>query len=330
MPLSDRIFTANEQNFNELSLEIFQFQYSSCEIYRKYVNNLNISPESISHFTEIPFLPISFFRTHKVIQSENYEEVFESSGTTSNQTSRHYIKESHLYKESLTRAFELFVGPVKDYCILALLPGYLERKNSSLVFMVNHLMEKSSSPDSDFYLYDRDKLCRKLEELEEKNEKYILFGVSFALMDLSSEIENRGLNLSNAIVFETGGMKGKRKEIVRDELHSILKKALGASEIFSEYGMTELLSQAYYTNQNSFRTPPWMKVLGREINDPLSNKKSGRNLALNVIDLANVNSCSFIATDDLGTIHSNGSFEVLGRMDHSIARGCNLLLEPDK
>jgi len=265
-----------------------------------------------------------FFKTSEVVAGDPKSEItFSSSGTTGSETSKHLVKDILLYQESYLSAFEYFYGQISDYCILALLPSYLEREGSSLIYMVDDLIKKSSHPDSGFHLDDLDGLQIKLHRLDAQSTKIILIGVSFALLDLTEKFR---FELKNTIVMETGGMKGRRKEIVREELHRLLQEGFGVQDIHSEYGMTELLSQAYSNGNGVFKTPPWMKVLIRDTEDPLSfimDKKTG---GVNIIDLANINSCSFIATQDLGKVYKNGSFEILGRFDHSDIRGCNLMV----
>lgn len=249
--------------------------------------------------------------------------IFTSSGTTGAKTSQHVVTDISLYEKSFLKAFEHFYGPVSHYCILALLPAYLEREGSSLVYMVDSLITKSRHSNSGFYLNNLDDLKKQLMLLQKKGQKTLLIGVSFALLDLA---ETMRFPLKNTIVMETGGMKGRRREMIRSELHQILKNAFGVEQIHSEYGMTELLSQGYSKGHGIFNCPPWMKVLIRDTEDPLSIQKSGKNGGINIIDLANLNSCPFIATQDLGKVHPNGSFEVLGRFDHSDIRGCNLMV----
>jgi len=320
-----RIFNINNADkFEEVALDIFKFQYENNEVYRDFCIHLRKSPQSVSTTLDIPFLPISFFKKHRVISTQKESQtIFTSSGTTQSTTSKHFVPDIGLYEESFLRAFELFYGKPKDFCILALLPSYLEREGSSLIYMVNSLIAKSGHPSSGFYLHNLDELRDKLKQLEQKGTKTLLVGVSFALLDLA---EASPLSLKNTIVMETGGMKGRRKELIREELHQILEKALGVEHIHSEYGMTELLSQGYSKGSGIFETPPWMKILTRDTEDPLSIQPHGKTGGINVIDLANLYSCSFIATQDLGKIHPNGTFEVLGRFDDSDIRGCNLMV----
>jgi len=320
-----RIFSiSNATEFEDMALDIFRFQYANNPVYKSYCNHLGKSPASVSSFSEIPFLPISFFKTHQIVSTtKSPETVFESSGTTQSTTSKHYVPYLDMYNKSFLKGFSTFYGDVEEYCILALLPAYLEREGSSLIHMVNDLILRTGHPHSGFYLNNLEELHQKLMELEEKGTKTLLIGVSFALLDLA---EHYSLSLKHTIVMETGGMKGRRKELIREELHSILKKAFGVPKIHSEYGMTELLSQAYSDGDGLFRTPPWMKVLARDTEDPLSMQPIGKTGGINAIDLANAYSCSFIATQDLGKTYPDGSFEILGRFDDSDIRGCNLMV----
>ncbi|AYN69404.1 acyl transferase [Euzebyella marina] len=315
---------ATTEEFESATMETFQFQYQNNEVYRLFCDYLEKSPNIISKIEDIPFLPISFFKTHPIISGIGQAEtVFTSSGTTGSQTSKHQVLDLNLYEESFLKGFELFYGDISDYCILALLPSYLERNGSSLIYMVDRLIKESKHEASGFYLKDLTSLVSNLSSLEKKSQKTLLIGVSFALLDL---VEEYGLSLEHTIVMETGGMKGRRKELIREELHEILTKGFGVRQIHSEYGMTELLSQAYSSGKGIFKTPPWMKILIRDTEDPLSYQTIGKTGGINVIDLANRDSCSFIATQDLGKLHSDGSFEILGRFDHSDVRGCNLMV----
>ncbi len=307
-----------------MALQTFRFQYQNNPVYHNFCNLLGKTDFSVLSIEDIPFLPIEFFKSKEIITGTGKPEIlFTSSGTTGSQTSAHHITDLSIYETSFRKAFEYFYGPVADYCILALLPSYLERKGSSLIYMVEDLIKHSCHPDSGFYLHDTTGLRKKLEELDSIGSKLLLIGVSFALLDMT---EKYPVSLKNTIVMETGGMKGRRKEMIREELHSILKKGFGVPAIHSEYGMTELLSQAYSKGDGLFRTPPWMKILIRDTEDPLTLQNLGKTGGINVIDLANINSCSFIATQDLGKIYRDGSFEVLGRFDHSDIRGCNLMV----
>ena len=314
----------NDKSFEQKALEVFQYQAKKNSIYRDFIKYLGIDPKAISNLIDIPFLPISFFKTHEVLSDNTkVEETFFSSGTTGGNLSKHRVTDLSIYKESFSKGFQHFYGDIETFTILALLPNYLEREGSSLVYMVDDLIRKTNKKESGFYLNNLDELSNKLISLDRKGEKIILIGVSFALLDL---IEYKSFNLKNTIIMETGGMKGRRKEIIRPALHELLKNGFGVSEIHSEYGMTELLSQAYSNGNGIFRTPSWMKILIRDTEDALTifpHQKSG---GINVIDLANINSCSFIATQDLGKTYKDGSFEILGRFDNSDIRGCNLMI----
>ena len=314
----------NNVDFHELALKVFNYQFNHNKVYRSFCDLLYVYPSDIQHITQIPFLPIQFFKSHKVLSSQNpIEQIFSSSGTTGSVTSKHYVIDLEIYKESFRKGFQSFYGNIDDYVVLALLPSYLERDGSSLIYMVNDMIKQSNHSESGFYLDDFDALSKTLIELDKSHKNVLLIGVSFALLDL---VEFYQFNLKNTTVMETGGMKGRRKELVRAELHHILKQGFGVKNIHSEYGMTELLSQAYSNGNGIFKCPKWMKVLTRDTEDALSIQQYGKTGGLNIIDLANVNSCSFIATQDLGKIHSNGSFEVVGRFDNSDIRGCNLMV----
>lgn len=323
LTLETRIFDLKEE-FNITCLEVFHFQYQNIAIYQEFVDALGINISDIHLYTDIPFLPIEFFKQHELINNEHSTAiVFRSSGTTGNMTSKHFVKNVKLYEHSYRLAFENFYGNPKDICIIALLPNYLEREGSSLIYMVEDLINLSEHPGSGFLLYDHQLLFEKLEKLKLAKQKTILIGVTYALLDF---IEKYKIDFPELIVMETGGMKGKRKEMIREELHARLCDGFGIKHIHSEYGMTELLSQAYSKGEGAFECPKWMKILIRDINDPLTlleNKKTG---GINVIDLANLYSCSFIATQDLGKKLSDNTFEVLGRFDNSDIRGCNLLV----
>lgn len=311
-------------NFEQTAIELFRYQAAHNSIYSEFVSALGIQPDRVASLNAIPFLPIQFFKSH-AIKTGNWqaEEIFLSSGTTGTIPSKHHVKDLTIYEESFLRGFEMFYGKPSAYCVLALLPAYLERKGSSLVYMANALITKSGHPQSGFYLSNYEALMRTLHELAAKNTPTLLLGVSFALLDIAEKMTE--LRHNNLIVMETGGMKGRRKEIIRAELHQQLMAGFGVSEIHSEYGMTELLSQAYAMAEGVFKTPPWMKVLVRDTTDPLAIIGNGGTGGLNIIDLANMHSCSFIATEDLGRTHNDGTFEVLGRYDQSDIRGCNLM-----
>ncbi len=320
----ESIFSLNKDSFENLALKIFQFQAQKNNVYKKYLAYIGIKPEDISKVKDIPFLPISFFKSHKVLSNKylGNETIFMSSGT-GGMPSRHYVSDIDLYEKSFLAGFNKFFGRPSEYVILALLPNYLEKGNSSLVYMVNKLIEKTNSELSGFFLYDFDKLDQSIKLATQQNKKILLIGVSFALVDF---FEKYNYNLKNLSVIETGGMKGRKKEILRSELHSIIKKSTNNAKVYSEYGMTELLSQAYLTNGNRFYPSDTMRVYIRELYDPFNLLPNGKTGGINVVDLANFNSCSFIETQDLGVKYDDGSFEVLGRYDNSEIRGCNLMV----
>lgn len=324
--LRDKIFNINnESTFEQVALEVFRYQAVNNPIYKEYISYLRRDINEIDSLQEIPFLPIELFKTHTVITGSDQPiaQTFTSSGTTGMATSKHHVTDISIYEESFMKGFEHFYGDIKDYCVLALLPSYLEREGSSLIYMMERLITASNHADSGFYLHNQEELVQKLKVLESQNQKVLLIGVTFALLDLA---DNYQLTLSNTIVMETGGMKGRKEELTKEQLHIYLKEKLGVDAIHSEYGMTELLSQAYSKGNNLFYTPVWMKVLIRDTYDPFSYLSAGKSGGINVIDLANLNSCSFIETKDLGRLNNNGSFEVLGRFDNSDIRGCNLLV----
>ena len=323
--IQSEIFNStSEKQFEQKALDVFKFQAAHCKVYRDFIRFLKVDVDAVSKLNEIPFLPIQFFKSHQVLSSkEDVEQIFLSSGTTGFQ-SQHFVTDLSLYEESYNKGFSHFYGDIEEYTILALLPSYLERDGSSLIYMVDDLIKKSKNPLSGFFLDDTSALINILQNHSNSNKKILLLGVSYALLDL---VEAQQFNLENVIIMETGGMKGRRKEMIREELHAVLSKGFGVDKIHSEYGMTELLSQGYSKGNGVFNCPPWMKILIRDTEDALTllpNKKAG---GINVIDLANINSCSFIATQDLGKIQSDGSFEVLGRFDNSDIRGCNLLIQ---
>ena len=323
--MQDTIFNIQTQkDFKKATLEVFKHQFKNNKVYRSFCDLLYIHPSDVTTIEEIPFLPIQFFKSRKVLASLNeVEETFTSSGTTGSITSKHYVTDINLYKKSYLKGFAHFYGNIEDYVVLALLPNYLERNGSSLVFMVDDLINKSKNTESGFFLNNIEELAKKLLELDKKGQKTLLIGVSFALLDL---IEKQQFNLKNTIIMETGGMKGRRKELIREELHQLLQIGFGVSKIHSEYGMTELLSQGYSHGNGIFNTPPWMKILTRDTEDALTIQQVGKTGGINIIDLANYNSCSFIATQDLGRVHKNGTFEIMGRFDNSDIRGCNLMV----
>lgn len=314
-------FSVN-QSFNDLALSVFQYQYEHNKIYHEFVEHLSVFPDKIQHYSKIPFLPIGFFKTQK-IHSGSYkeEQVFESSGTGSETRSRHYVTDIDFYNKNSVKIFESAFGSLQEKVILGMLPSYLERGSSSLVHMVNYFMQQTKNSDSAFYLNDFQKLAQKLEVLKNQNKEVVLFGVTFALIDFCKTLK---IDFPDLKIIETGGMKGRGKELIRAELHQLLKNGFGVKNVYSEYGMTELLSQAYSIDENGFRMPPQMKILIRDLYDPMAHFESGKG-AISIIDLANIDSCSFIATDDMGEIKSNGRFDILGRMDTSEIRGCSLL-----
>ncbi len=319
----DRLFTVTREDFADLAIEIFHFQYQHNALYKAYVDALGVRARQVSTLRQIPFLPIDFFKNFQVMTTSFAPEiVFESSGTTQAIPSRHLIKDLSIYKRSFLNGFELFYGPVKEWCIIGLLPSYLERKGSSLVLMVDELIRLSQHPLSGFYLNEFESLSNHLAKLESDGQKTLLIGVSFALLDLASQFP---MHLKHTVVMETGGMKGRRKEMTRDELHSMLKKQFGLSRVHSEYGMTELMSQAYSIGDGIFNPAPWMRVLIRKEDDPLDVREKGEGI-INIIDLANIYSCAFIAAEDVGKLAMDGSFEIAGRVDHADLRGCSLLV----
>ncbi|MFV0150160.1 acyl transferase [Empedobacter falsenii] len=322
---SKQIFSIqSEEDFQNVTLEVFRYQAQENEVYKNFLNFLNVDYSTVKHTNEIPFLPIQFFKKYNLISGNRaVEKVFTSSGTTGMSTSKHLVTDLALYHYNLEKCFEQFYGPLSDYTIFALLPSYLERTGSSLIDMVEYWIEKSGSDKSGFYLYNHDELYENLIAHEKTGKKAILIGVSFALLDF---VENYKMKLKHTIVMETGGMKGRKKEITREELHTILKDGFGTNEIHSEYGMTELLSQGYSRGDLTFKSPNWMRIMIRETEDPLSYVEQGKTGGVNVIDLANYNSISFIATDDLGKKVATNQFEILGRFDHSDVRGCNLMV----
>ena len=314
----------NQSDFKTCALQVFRHQFKNNAIYRSFCDLLYIHSSDVKEVEEIPFLPIQFFKSHAVLSStQAVKETFTSSGTTGSSVSKHMVTDLSWYTKSYTKGFEHFYGPIEEYTVLGLLPNYLERDGSSLIYMVDDFIKKSNNPASGFYLNNLTELSKTLIALDKKGEKVLLIGVTFALLDL---IERQQFKLQNTIIMETGGMKGRRKEIIRNELHEILSAGFGVSKIYSEYGMTELLSQGYSSGDGVFDCPPWMKILARDTEDALTMVGTNKTGGLNVIDLANYNSCSFIATQDLGKVDNNGSFEVLGRFDHSDIRGCNLMV----
>jgi len=319
----NKIFEVENAGFEGVAMQLFAYQYKENKVYKEWCNCLHASMKGIRTITRIPFLPISFFKTHKIIcGNSQYNIVFESSGTTQSFKSRHYVKDISVYRQSFTKCFEIFYSDIKEWCIIGLLPSYLRQKNSSLVKMVDELIQLSGHDKSGFYLDEYEKLHRVLQQLEHQQQKTLLIGVTYALLDFAEQFP---LKLSSTTVMETGGMKGRRKEITRNEVHDILKMQFHIQDVHSEYGMSELLSQAYSKGEGRFYRPPWMKIFVRDEDDPLLVKETGKG-ALNIIDLANVYSCAFIATDDVGEVFDDGSFAVQGRLDGSDIRGCSLMV----
>jgi hypothetical protein len=314
----------SQSDFESHSLALFRHQYANCRVYKEWADLIKCDIKKVTCHEQIPFLPIEFFKTHQVLSSALTKSAleFSSSATTSQVPAKHYVTDPDIYERSFTEGFRIFYGEASSYRILALLPSYLERAGSSLVYMCRRLMELSGHPENGFYLNDQEGLLRSIEKLNHSGENTLLIGVSYALLDLA----DKGVKLNdNFTVMETGGMKGRRKELLKPELHARLKKSFGLENIHSEYGMTELLSQAYSRRDGLFECPPWMKILVREVDDPLVLRHDGKTGGINVIDLANINSCAFIATKDLGRINPDGRFELMGRYDHSDVRGCNLM-----
>ncbi|MBL4675611.1 MAG: acyl transferase [Mucilaginibacter sp.] len=324
-PEKEQVFSVNnEERFSKVALQVFRFQAQHNAVYSQFVKGLGIDVVGINTVKQIPFLPVEFFKAHNVVSADAEPQItFTSSGTTGMITSSHHVSDVSWYEESFRRAFELFYGDIKQYTVLALLPAYLEREGSSLIYMAQDLITQSGNADSGFYLYNHDDLYRTLLKQQSAEKPTLLIGVTFALLDF---VDNYQINFPELIVMETGGMKGRRKEMIREELHAMLCKGFGVKRIHSEYGMTELLSQAYSKGEGIFNFPPWMRIITRDTNDPLSLVGVGKTGGVNIIDLANINSCSFIATQDLGKIYPDGSFEILGRFDNSDIRGCNLLV----
>lgn len=315
---------SSHKQFEKIALKVFRFQYENNKVYKEFCDLLKTDVQKVKSLQQIPFLPIQFFKSHEVVSNTNeIQETFTSSGTTGMITSQHLVTDVSLYEQSYRLAFSECYGNIEDYAVLALLPSYLERSGSSLIYMVKDLIELSNNEHSGFYLHNYDELISKLIELDNSGQNVILIGVTYALLDL---IEKQHFQLKNTIIMETGGMKGHRKEMIREELHQILCTGFGVQSIHSEYGMTELLSQAYSLGNGIFECPSWMHILIRDTEDALSYVDYGKTGGINVIDLANINSCSFIATQDLGKKYSNNTFEVLGRFDHSDIRGCNLMV----
>lgn len=319
-----------EQEFLDVALTTFRYQYKNIDVYRKFVDYLNLDAETVNSLDKIPFLPIEMFKNHQILDKNISTHLyFQSSGTTQMNLSKHFIANENIYQESIYKSFEQFIGKPEDFIFLGLLPSYLEKQNSSLIYMVDFLMRKSDKPENGYFLYNHEDLFKLLNELKDK--KVILFGVSFALLDFLDFCNSSSQTLqpsNNLTVIETGGMKGRKEEMTKDELLKILQNGFKTEKIYSEYSMTELLSQAYSLGENIYECPNWMRVLIRNAEDPLGYEKAGRTGAINIIDLANIHSCSFIATQDLGKLLIEGEkkFQVLGRIDHSDIRGCSLLV----
>lgn len=324
VPTFDIFSISNQKQFEKMALKVFRFQYENNLVYKEFCTLMNTKVQEVKSLQQIPFLPIQFFKSHTVVSNQNpVQETFTSSGTTGIINSRHCVTNISIYEESYQKGFAQFYGNIEDYVVLALLPSYLEREGSSLIYMVKDLIERTNNPESGFYLHNHDALIEKLIALDASGQNVILIGVTYALLDL---IEKQQFQLKNTFIMETGGMKGKRKEMIREELHEQLCNGFGVPTIHSEYGMTELLSQAYSLGEGVFECPAWMQILIRDTEDALTYIENGKTGGINVIDLANFNSCSFITTQDLGKKNPNNSFEVLGRFDNSDIRGCNLMV----
>lgn len=320
----DIIQIQSKKEFHKVTMKVYRFQYENNLVYRQFCDLLQKTPNEVKTVQDIPFLPIEFFKSKEVLSSKApIQTTFASSGTTGMITSKHHVTDLAFYEESFRRGFAYFYGNIEDYVVLALLPSYLERDGSSLIYMANDFINQSTHPESGFYLHNYEELAETLIKLDSEGKNILLMGVTYALLDL---IEMQSFNLNNTIVMETGGMKGKRKEMIREELHDLLTKGFGVNKIHSEYGMTELLSQGYSLGDGIFQCPPWMDILIRDPEDPFTLLEEGKTGGVNIIDLANINSCSFIATQDLGKKYSDGTFEILGRFDNSDIRGCNLMV----
>jgi phenylacetate-coenzyme A ligase PaaK-like adenylate-forming protein len=321
---ADIFSISNRKQFEKIALKVFRYQYDNNVVYREFCQHLKVEKQDVSSLIQVPFLPIQFFKSHQVVSGHDPIQVtFTSSGTTGMTTSSHLVTDLSIYESSYRQTFSQFYGNIEDYVVLALLPSYLEREGSSLIYMVEDLIQRSNNLDSGFYLNNYTELINKLIKLDQAGQNVILIGVTYALLDL---IEVKKLDLHHTIIMETGGMKGRRKELIREELHEMLRAGFGVASIHSEYGMTELLSQAYSIGNGLFECPPWMSILIRDTDDALQYIDEGKTGGINVVDLANLNSCAFIATQDLGKKYANGTFEVLGRFDNSDIRGCNLMV----
>ena len=322
--LADIFTISSKKQFDKLALKTFRYQHENNVVYRNFCDYLAVNPAEIKQVKEIPFLPIQFFKSHDVLSSNSQiKETFTSSGTTGSITSRHLVTDVNFYEQSYRQAFAQFYGNIEDYVVLALLPSYLDREGSSLIYMVSDLIQLSNNCNSGFYLNNYSELIQKLISIDKSGQNVLLIGVTYALLDL---VEIQKFDLQHTIIMETGGMKGRRREMIREELHEILCSGFGVPTIHSEYGMTELLSQAYSLGNGIFECPSWMQIFTRDTEDALSYIETEKTGGINVIDLANLNSCSFIATQDLGKLHGDGTFEILGRFDNSDIRGCNLMV----
>lgn len=321
----DIISIQTRKEFHKIAMKVYRYQYENNPVYREFCNLIRKTPTEVRSLDQVPYLPIEFFKSKDVLSSTApIQTTFTSSGTTGTITSKHHVTDLNYYEESFRKGFSYFYGPIEDYVVLALLPSYLEREGSSLIYMADDFIKQSSHPESGFYLHNYEELIANLELLDREGKNVLLLGVTYALLDI---IEQHQFELNNTIIMETGGMKGKRKEMIREELHAILCKGFGVTKIHSEYGMTELLSQGYSLGDGVFQCPPWMDIVIRDPEDPFTLLDVyGKTGGVNVIDLANINSCSFIATQDLGKKYEDGSFEILGRFDHSDIRGCNLMV----
>ncbi len=321
----DIISIQTRKEFHKIAMKVYRYQYEQNLVYREFCELIRKTPAEVKSLEQVPFLPIEFFKSKDVLSTKDLvQTTFTSSGTTGSITSKHHVTDLNYYQESFRKGFSYFYGPIEDYVVLALLPSYLEREDSSLIYMAEDFIKQSNHPESGFYLHNYQELIDNLETLESEGKNVLLLGVTYALLDI---IEQHQFQLNNTIIMETGGMKGKRKEMIREELHQILCKGFGVPKIHSEYGMTELLSQSYSLGDGLFQCPPWMDIIIRDTEDPLTIiSVPGKTGGVNIIDLANINSCSFIATQDLGKKYSDGQFEILGRFDNSDIRGCNLMI----
>lgn len=321
-----KLYEVNDGSFADIALELFRYQARNNAVYSNFLSHLRFQADRVTSLEQIPFLPVSLFKRHAIqTESWNPEVIFTSSGTTGVTPSRHLVHDLGFYHQHAVRCFQEYFGPLTDFHILALLPSYLERQGSSLISMMQHFIAETGSSDSGFFLHDTNRLLATIDHLRSEglNRKILIWGVTFALLDLA---EANPVDLSDCIIMETGGMKGRRREITRQEFYQVLRDRLKVREIFSEYGMTELMSQAYTNGGTGFKTNPFLKVLGRDLSDPMQKGVTGENAGINIVDLANFHSIAFIETEDLGKISSDGTFEILGRIDNADIRGCNLLV----